>query len=106
MTATLQTPPSASAEARPGGAPARRAVLRWAWRLFRREWRQQILLMQLLAPAVAATILGAGVATNTPPPVSAGFGTADHLVDVHGSGLAAEVARLRQHFGTVDVIEE
>src|SRR5205823_1996492 len=22
-----------------GGGPARRAVIRWAWRLFRREWR-------------------------------------------------------------------
>ena len=26
-----------------GGVAARRAVVRWAWRMFRREWRQQIL---------------------------------------------------------------
>ena len=26
-----------------GGVAARRAVVRWAWRLFRREWRQQLL---------------------------------------------------------------
>ena len=28
---------------RNGGVAARRAVVRWAWRMFRREWRQQIL---------------------------------------------------------------
>lgn len=87
-------------------AAARRAVLRWAWRLFRREWRQQILLLLLVTLAVATTVVGAGVATNTPPPVAAGFGAADQLVPVRGPGLAAEVQRLRQHFGTVDVIEE
>ena len=26
-----------------GGGPARRAIFRWSWRLFRREWRQQVL---------------------------------------------------------------
>ena len=108
MTAVLAAPPPAPVAADPGsgGTPARRAVLRWAWRLFRREWRQQILVLQLLTLAVVATVLGAGVVTNTPPPAGFGFGTADHLVQVHGSGIAAEVARLRQHFGTIDVIEE
>ena len=51
-----------------GGVPARRAVIRWAWRLFRRQWRQQLLVLGLLTVAVAATIWGIGVATNTPPP--------------------------------------
>ena len=37
-----------------GGVPARRAVIRWAWRLFRREWRQQLLVLTLLMIAVAA----------------------------------------------------
>ena len=48
------------ADARPadGGAPARRAVVRWAWRLFRREWRQQLLILALITVAVAATIVG------------------------------------------------
>ena len=32
-----------------GGVPARRAVIRWAWRMFRREWRQQILVVALLS---------------------------------------------------------
>ena len=39
----------AQAGARNGGAPARRAVIRWAWRLFRREWRQQLLVLALMA---------------------------------------------------------
>ncbi|MGH9296313.1 MAG: hypothetical protein ACRD0B_13355, partial [Acidimicrobiales bacterium] len=54
-----------------GGAPARRAMNRWAWRLFRREWRQQLLLFALITVAVAATVLGAGVATNTQTPKNA-----------------------------------
>ena len=37
-----------------GGLAARRAVLRWGWRLFRRDWRQQLLVLVLLAVAVAA----------------------------------------------------
>ena len=41
-----------------GGMPARRAVLRWAWRLFRREWRQQSIVLALLLVAVAATTVG------------------------------------------------
>ena len=41
-----------------GGAPARRAIVRWAWRLFRREWRQQFLILALITVAVGATIVG------------------------------------------------
>ena len=61
-----------------GGLPARRAVTRWAWRLFRREWRQQFLILALITVAVAATILGSSVAVNDPPPKDAGFGTAPY----------------------------
>jgi len=35
-----------------GGVPARRAMLRWAWRLFRREWRQQLMILLLVSVAV------------------------------------------------------
>src|SRR5215468_5315168 len=92
---------------RNGGVPARRAVIRWAWRLFRREWRQQLLVLGLIVVAVAATFLGAAVATNTPPPAGAGFGTAEDLATLPGSGprLAAEIAALQRRFGRVDVIE-
>jgi putative ABC transport system permease protein len=104
MSATvLARPPAVSG----GGSPARRAVVRWAWRLFRREWRQQLLVLTLVTVAVAATILGAAVATNTPPPANAGFGTADHLVTLPGAdrSLAADLATIGQAFGTIEVIE-
>jgi putative ABC transport system permease protein len=91
-----------------GGAPARRAVVRWAWRLFRREWRQQLLILALLTAAVGATILGAAVGTNTPPPPNSGFGTANYLVVLPGTDprLDANLADLKRGFGTVDVIED
>jgi putative ABC transport system permease protein len=90
-----------------GGVPARRAVTRWAWRMFRREWRQQLLVLALITVAVAATIIGAAVATNTPPPANAGFGTARDMAifqapDPH---LASQIATLQHRFGPVDVIE-
>jgi putative ABC transport system permease protein len=92
-----------------GGVPARRAVLRWAWRLFRREWRQQILILALLMVAVAATIWGAGVATNTPPanPNAGTFGTAAALVTLPGRDphLAADIAAVTSKYGPADVIE-
>jgi putative ABC transport system permease protein len=97
-------PPAGTAN---GGVPARRAVTRWAWRLFRREWRQQLLVLALITVAVAATIIGAAVATNTPPPVNAGFGTARDAATFQAPDphLASQIAELRHRFGPVDVIE-
>src|SRR5580693_8866918 len=102
MTAVLDRPTETG-----GGVPARRAVLRWALRLFRREWRQQILVLTLITVAVAATIFGAALGTNLPLPANAGFGSANALVNLAGDDphLASEIAALRGHFGTVDVIE-
>jgi putative ABC transport system permease protein len=84
-------------------------VIRWAWRLFRREWRQQLLVLALLTLAVAATIWGAGVATNTPPsnPSAGTFGTASALVTLPGGDprLAADIATITKKYGPVDVIE-
>ena len=89
-----------------GGLPARRAVMRWAWRMFRREWRQQFLVLALITVAVGATVIGAAVATDTPPPAGAGFGTAADLATFSGGPhLAGQIASLRQRFGRVDVIE-
>ena len=90
-----------------GGVPARRAVTRWAWRLFRREWRQQLLVLGLIMVAVAATIIGAAVATNTPPPANAGFGTAQEMATFQAPDphLASQIAELQRLFGRVDVIE-
>jgi putative ABC transport system permease protein len=88
-----------------GGMPARRAVVRWAWRLFRREWRQQSIVLALLLVAVAATTVGLGIGANAPSEASV-FGTADHLVTLGSTGtqIQVDLATLRNSFGTVDVI--
>jgi len=90
-----------------GGVPARRAVMRWAWRLFRREWRQQLLVLALITVSVGAIVLGAAVATTTPPPASSGFGTAQDLATFSAPDpqLATQIAALEHRFGKVDVIE-
>jgi putative ABC transport system permease protein len=104
MSTTLRERPAEAGKAN-GGLAARRAVIRWAWRLFRREWRQQLLVLALITVAVAATIVGAAVAVNTPPP--SGFGTAQDMATFTGAGprLAAQIASLEHRFGPADVIE-
>ena len=103
-------------EATTGGVPARRAMVRWAWRLFRREWRQQLLILLLVIVAVAAVVVGAAVATNTPPPANSGFGTAHDMATFNvtptpkssSQSLAnaeTHIASLERHFGRVQVIE-
>jgi putative ABC transport system permease protein len=94
--------------ARDGGGPARRAVIRWGVRLFRREWRQQLLVFGLLTVAVAAMVLGIAVATAAPgQPGEATFGTATTMITLPGSdpGLGADIAAIRHRYGTVDVID-
>jgi putative ABC transport system permease protein len=105
-TGLLERPAPAGAPGH-GGVPARRAVIRWAWRLLRREWRQQLLVLGLVTVAVAATIVGAAVATDTPPAANAGFGTAQDQATFQAPGphLASQIAALRHRFGRVDVIE-
>ena len=103
---TTTLPPVATARPADGGVPARRAVVRWAWRLFRKEWRQQFLILALIIVAVAATIVGSAVAMNNPPPKNAGFGTARYSVTftTYDARTASVIARL-EHGGRVDVIQ-
>ena len=90
-----------------GGIPARRAIVRWAWRLLRHEWRQQLLILALITVAVAATFVGSAVATNTPTPPGAGFGTATEMATFGSLSRdgAAEISALARRFGRLDVIE-
>ena len=106
MSTVILIPP-ASVRPADGGAPARRAVVRWAWRLFRREWRQQFLILALITVAVAATIVGSAVATNTPPPKNSGFGTAQDSVTftTYDAHTASVIASLEHRFGRVELIE-
>jgi putative ABC transport system permease protein len=105
VSTALREPPAQVRAA--GGVPARRAVMRWAWRLFRREWRQQLLVLALIVVAVAAAVLGATVATDTPPPANAGFGAAQDRATFQPPGpqLATQIAALQHRFGRADVIE-
>src|SRR6516165_12118523 len=106
MSVTVRERP-ARAGASNGGVPARRAVIRWAWRLLRREWRQQLLILALITVAVAATFVGSAVATNTPPPAGADFGTATDMATFSSLSphVNAKIAPLAHRFGRVEVIE-
>jgi putative ABC transport system permease protein len=91
------------------GIVARRAVLRWGWRLFRREWRQQLLVLGLLTVAVAAAIWGTSVVTNTqlPNATYATLGNAAASATLPGADphLAADIAEIAGRWGPADVIE-
>jgi putative ABC transport system permease protein len=104
----LREPPDL-AQGGGGGIVARRAVVRWGWRLFRREWRQQLLVFGLLTVAVAATIWGASVVTNVqlPNPDYATFGAAAASVTLPGTDphLAADIATIQDRWGPADLIE-
>jgi putative ABC transport system permease protein len=90
-----------------GGVPARRAVVRWAVRLLRTEWRQQLLILALITVAVGATVVASTVATDTPAPVAGVLGTAQDAASFSGSpaSVNAQIKNLENRWGRVDVIE-
>ena len=92
---------------RNGGVAARRAVVRWAWRMFRREWRQQVLVVALLTVAVAAAVVSIILVYNTSPEFDGEFGSASGLLTFEGSdpqALEAALASAEESFGTTEVI--
>lgn len=76
--------------------------------MFRREWRQQALVLGLLAVAVAAATGFATAAYNVAPmPANAEFGTANHLFhfdDPEPRMLRSTLTAAEEFFGTIDVI--
>lgn len=61
-----------------GGMPARRAIVRWTWRLMRRQRRQYAVIVVLVTLAVAATVFAAAAAYNLAPAAGAAeYGDAD-----------------------------
>jgi putative ABC transport system permease protein len=89
-----------------GGMAARRAILRWAWRLFRREWRQQLLLLLLVTVAVAAAVSSVTTVYNTQAKYGE-FGSANHLLVFDGGdsrALNAALAATKARFRPIDVI--
>ncbi|MFC0533965.1 FtsX-like permease family protein [Phytohabitans kaempferiae] len=92
---------------RNGGLPARRAVVRWAWRLFRREWRQQVMVLTLLTVAVTAAIVGVTAGYHSTPPDTARFGDASQWFKLYADEdrpLEPRIAQAREWFGTIDVV--
>jgi putative ABC transport system permease protein len=89
-----------------GGLPARRAVVRWAIRLLRREWRQQMLILALITVAVGATVVASTVATNTPAPIAGVLGSAQDAASLSGPAatINADIRQLESRYGPVDVI--
>jgi len=90
-----------------GGISARRAVIRWALRLLRREWRQQFLILALITLAVAATVVASTVATDTPAPVAGVLGTAQDAASLSGppAQMNAGIHELQSRYGQTDLIE-
>jgi putative ABC transport system permease protein len=107
MTATL-TPRPPDVTSRPTGSRvANRAVARWARRLLRREWRQQLLIICLLTVAVATTTVGLGLVVNVQSSDQANAGTASLRVDIQSPGQLAAIATAAQHrFGSVELLAD
>jgi putative ABC transport system permease protein len=90
-----------------GGTAGRRVVARWARRLLRREWRQQILVLGLLVLTVGAATFSVAAAYNVASLPNPQFGSANHLLQFAGPGqktVAADIAEARKAFGTIQVI--
>jgi putative ABC transport system permease protein len=90
-----------------GGLAARRAIVRWALRLFRREWRQQVLVLALLTFAVAVAVGGSAAVYGVTWVESGDFGTADNRLEIGTGDQAQQQAAIdaaRAAYGTVEVI--
>jgi len=75
--------------------------------MFRREWRQQLLVVTLLTVAVAAAIGSITVAHNADPSANSEFGTANEVLTFDGSDpkkLETGLGIARKSFGTIEVI--
>ena len=82
--------------------------VRWAARLFRRDWRQHLLILSLLTVAVAAAV-GFSCAAFNVAPVSgqAEFGDANHFFrfnDPTPATLQPKLDAAKQWFGEIDAI--
>lgn len=91
-----------------GGVVARRAVVRWSWRVARRQWRGQFLVTVLLTLAVAAAVFGGAAAYNIAPAASnAEFGTADYQLvfeESHSDQFKLDIEAARSALGEIEVV--
>src|SRR5215469_9485969 len=107
MSATTVTERPAQKAHGGGGGPARRAVIRWAIRLLRREWKAQFLILALITVAVGATVVASTVATDTPAPVAGVLGTAQDAATISGTPatINSGITKIQHLYGQTDVIE-
>ena len=86
-----------------------RAIARWAWRMFRRNWREQALVLVLLTVAVAVSAYGAALGHAVAPSDQASFGSATGRIRFSTSDPARAATTLsaaRHDFGTVEEIAD
>jgi putative ABC transport system permease protein len=79
-------------------------MLRWGWRLFRREWRQQVLVLALMTVAVAGAAFAAAFGYNFPRTDEALFGSAQQRMTFSATEpqATADTAAARRYFSVVD----
>jgi putative ABC transport system permease protein len=81
--------------------------VRWAVRLFRREWRQQLLVLAMLTLAVAAAVGGSVAVINGASDAIGRFGTGGAIVRVDAGDTATAqrtIDAVRAQFGVIDVV--
>jgi putative ABC transport system permease protein len=75
--------------------------------MFRREWRQQLLVLTLLTVAVTAAIGSITIAYNSVPADNSDFGSANQVLSLDGSDpqkLQGALDSAKKTFGTFDLI--
>ena len=90
-----------------GGIAARRAVARWAVRLFRRDWRQQRLIIAMMIFAVAVAVFGVSAAYNVIVSSEGEFGSASHRFRFAATDVTSSAdtsTSLAAWFGPIEVI--
>src|SRR4051794_18498727 len=90
-----------------GGGPGRRAIVRWAVRLFRRDWRQQILVLVLMTIAIGSAIAMSTIAVNAASSSAGRFGSGGTLVHIDGADATAAQGALeaaKERFGVIDPV--
>jgi putative ABC transport system permease protein len=81
--------------------------VRWAWRLFRREWRQQVLVLSLVTVALAAAVAAGTILVNAVTPLSGEFGSGGAVTRVQLASLdqiPSITAAAERRFGTIEVV--
>lgn len=82
-------------------------MVRWSWRMFRLEWRQQLLVLSLVTVAVAIAVAASTMTLNAVASSQPDFGTADSMARItvtDAQPASASIAATRSRFGTVEVI--